>query len=328
MRKTLSVTVTDVLLSQLNDCTHFITKDNIIFTVRGFSHLLNAIRAIPLYVADSAGTRKSKFTDKTFTRAVDEFGDNWLYKVKPAYLEKTKLGRAILVPREDIIQTFDPFNLPQETKDEISKTKFAPVLLALKEIGIKDEDIGFIGSYLVGLQNGNSDIDILIRGIQNMQKVKENMNFLRKKIGAVGFLDEKRKTATLNRYNNVYNFERNDFEPMLSRRWSTIRIGDEIMLKLLFSYKKEEFSEGLLPDELRGETYIEGRVINDDGVCFMPRHFIIENEKGMFRVLTYFWHFYYCVKKGDKVGIFGSLSKDGTCIVLHNRKLHGVKYIK
>jgi hypothetical protein len=81
----------------------------------------------------------------------------------------------------------------------------------------------------------------------------------------------------------------------------------------------------ILPQELGKEIYIEGRVIDDEGICFMPRNFTIESESEKLKVATYFWHFYYAIKEGDKVGVYGTLSKDGKNLLLHDRRMHGIK---
>lgn len=308
-----------------HDYINVLTKDNILFTVRGFYHPKDSTRAVPCYVADENGDRYNKFLRKSFRRDIDEFGDVWLPVVKPNYIKETSLGKMILVPDEDIIQVFDPFNLPENIRSKIAQTEFQKVLDVIEDAGIPKEDIGVYGSYLTGFQNQKSDIDIVIRGVENMKLAKENMNKIRKKLGAKEFLDDKKFIATIEKYRSAYSPEKNDFAPRLFRRWSTICLNNFI-IKLMFVYKREEVPKNLLPTELTKDVCVEGIVTNDEGTCFMPRHFTIKNEEQEYEVITYFYHFYFAVKQGDKVKIYGALSNDKKTLFLHNKNNHGILF--
>ncbi len=308
-----------------HDYTNFLTKDNILFTIRGFYHPEELVRAVPCYVADENGDRYSKFLRKSFRRDIDEFGDSWLSTTKPNYLKETPLGKMILVPTEDIIQVFDPFELSKETKTEIAQTDFQKISNAIEAVGIPKEDIGVYGSYLTGFQNSASDIDVVIRGINNMTLAKENISKIRKTLCAKEYLDDKKVIATVEKYRSTYNPEKNDFSPRLFRRWSTLRLSS-LIIKLMFMYKPDEVPKNLLPTELTEDVCVEGIVTNDEGTCFMPRHFTIRGEEKEYTVITYFYHFYFAVRNNDKVKVYGSLSKDGQTILLHDKNSHGIQF--
>lgn len=312
-------------LAKIDMYTHLLTKDGLLFTAREFYPSINRVRAVPCYFSDPAGDRKSRLFKFTFKRSVDEFGDIWVNKLKPKYISKTPNGeKAILVPVDDIIEFLDPFDLPEEIRKELEKSKFYPILQAVNKIGVGEKDIGVFGSYLSGMHNDNSDIDIVIRGINNMKLLKSKMDELRSLLQAKPQLDEVSKAATIKKYNELYNKE-NDFDKMIDCRWSTIKLDDKRVLKLMFNYKQGEKPQNLVPKHLAKEGMLSGIVVDDTGVAFMPRNFIIENEKGQFTVLTYFYNYYFAVKSGNKVQIKGTLSKDGKSLLIHDRKNHWIK---
>ncbi len=305
--------------------TNFLTREGILFTAREYYPDIKKIRAVPCYYAHPEGERKSALLGKSFKQAVDEFGDIWLGKVKPNYLTNTPLGQAILVPISDVSIFLDPFN-NKKAKKEVSKTEFQSVVDTLKNIGIPEEDIGIYGSYLSGLYHKDSDLDIVIRGLDNMAHIKKNMDVIRRALGAFGNLDSKRELRTIEKYKKEYNSKYNDFKEMIARRWSTIRIGDKYKLKLMFNYKDGEKPLNLIPNRFDQEISMGGVVVDDIGTCFMPRHFTIQNKQGNFKVITYFYNFYFAVKNGDIVNIFGKLSEDKSTILINDRRMHGIKF--
>ena len=157
-----------------------------------------------------------------------------------------------------------------------------------------------------------------------MKLLKSKMDELRSLLQAKPQLDEVSKAATIKKYNELYNKE-NDFDKMIDCRWSTIKLDDKRVLKLMFNYKQGEKPQNLVPKHLAKEGMLSGIVVDDTGVAFMPRNFIIENEKGQFTVLTYFYNYYFAVKSGNKVQIKGTLSKDGKSLLIHDRKNHWIK---
>ena len=204
----------------------------------------------------------------------------------------------------------------------MNKTKWKELIKILEEL-IPKEDIGFIGSYLIGFQTEKSDIDIVIRGIDNLKKIKENFGYILKKLNATNKLDNYLTEISLKKYYNFYSKEKNDFSKMIENRWATIRTS-EYMTKLRFIPNKYEIKFPEIKNKIT-DFEINGKVIDDFGTNFMPRFFKITTGNKEYSVLTYFWDYTYCVKIGDKVTINGSLfEKD--IIVINNRKRHGVKF--
>lgn len=304
----------------MKDCWHFITKDNLIFTTRGDNHPRGYILSVGLYYPDEKGDRE--YSGLIYSKKVDEYGDKWVKLICPGYVRKNNLGDQILVPVEDIDKFFDPFLVSQETREIIKRSKWGALIKILEEI-IPQEDIGLIGSYLIGFPTMNSDIDIILRGVDNMEKIRNNFKLILKKLNATNDLDNLLKEISLNKYNKLYSPEKNDFSRMIQNRWPTIRTR-EYVTKLRFVPKEGEI---IFPDIKNkvDEIEIKGEVINDLGTNFMPRFFKIKTETGLYFVLTYFWDYTYCVKKGDNVKVRGFLFDDNI-IMINDRKKHGILF--
>lgn len=255
----------------------------------------------------------------------DIFGYRWLNKIRPDYINRDD-SHSILVPIKDIVEYFDPFNLPRETKKLIGKTKWRKFIDIIKKLKIKSEDIGYFGSYLMGLQKEDSDLDIVIRGVKNMKKLRRVLDTFSAEVSS----DVKKQIdEAIPRYRQIgYNLSKNDFFEMFVRRWAVInKDGDS--LKLHFTYKNSEIPKNPLPKNLNQEIILEGKVVDDIGTCFMPRYFILENNKKRYKVLTYFWQFYHAVKIGDLVRVYGVRDKaNPKIIILRNPQLHGLQFIK
>jgi len=300
----------------LTDHSHFKTKDNIVFTTRGFYHPSGYIRAIPLY--------KNYIEREGLEKSVDEFGDIWLSKIHPEYIKNSSLSAGILVPFPDISRVYDPFNasgIIKDLQDPIGN-KIINFLLC---IGIDESDIGFLGSYLIDTGHKPRDIDFIIRGLKNLSLIKGNFNDLLKKISGVNYPPEEYVESALTRYENKYNKEFNSFREIIQRRWPTINVPKRFFGKLRFTYKREEVPPLELPlGQKIPDISLTGRVIEDTGTSFMPRNFVLSVEDKNIKVYTYFWDFAYCAKEKDVVSVRGDFFPESKMILICNPKKHGV----
>jgi len=68
----------------MKDCWHFVTKDGLIFTIRGNVHPKGFIRAIGLYFIDKKGNRI--YNGESYSKIVDEYGEKWVREKHPEYI--------------------------------------------------------------------------------------------------------------------------------------------------------------------------------------------------------------------------------------------------
>tara|TARA_Y100000310_G_scaffold200887_1_gene200983 strand:+ start:2874 stop:3794 length:921 start_codon:yes stop_codon:yes gene_type:complete len=304
----------------MKDHTHFLTKDGIIFTTRGNTHPKGYVRSIGIYYEDKKG--KKLYQGRKFKKELEEFGDKWLPNIRQDYIRNDKLGKYILVPEKDIIKTFDPFSVFDRVETKIEDTKWTSLLNEIRKV-VKKEDIGFIGSYLIDFPIENSDIDIIIKGKKNMTKIRDSMKDISENLNVPNDLNKERLKESLKRYHKSYNKNLNNFEEMIKRRWPTLRT-DSHTIKLRFCHKLGE-DKSVLPKKFIKEIETYGEVIDDEGTNFMPRRFTLKAKKGIFTVMTYFWSFAYCVKKGDMVKIKANLF-DNNILVVGDKKNHGIRF--
>ena len=304
------------------DCTHFITKDKIIFTTRGNIHPKNYVRAAVLYIPNESGV---KILDgQAYEKCINETGENLKYKIKPQYLKNDKTGKYIIIPKKDIVKTFSPFDRKIKDKifNELRSSKWKELLEELKQI-VPIEDIGFIGSYLIGFQNSDSDLDIIIKGSNNLYKIQKNFNAILKKLNGKNNLNSKIFKISLEKYYSIYNRTTNDFSSMIKRRWPTISTAN-FTLKLRFSLKDDETNKYKFRKK-KGTVEIVGLVTNDAGTNFMPRTFSLISNGKNYTAITYFWDYAYCVKTGDRVIVNAFLFNDNLLLISDVDK-HGIKF--
>ena len=228
-----------------------------------------------------------------------------------------------MVPEEDIQEIFDPFKVLSIVEERVFKTPWKQLIESIKKV-VPPRDIGVIGSHLMGFATPVSDMDILIRGKENLYQIQERFNEILGELKAEKTLDERRLRLSIEKYHQIYNSENNDFLEMIRRRWSTIRTR-EYMTKLRFAYHEKEIPEKEKREDIR-ETTLYGKVIDAEGTNFMPREFSIDSEGERYTVKTYFWDFSYCVKEGDSVRVKATL-QEGNTLHLCDKRDHGIIFI-
>jgi predicted nucleotidyltransferase len=305
----------------MKDYWHFMTKEGDIFTTRGNIHPEGKLLSVGVYCLDDDGERD--FLNNKYKKSVDEFGNKWIGKKYPSYVEIGDLGSRVFVPIDDIKLFFNPFSVSNDMRGKMEKTMWGKLINVLERF-VPKKDIGFIGSYLIGFPQENSDIDIVVRGVDNLKIIRDNFRNILNELDAYNNLDESRLGISLKKYNSIYSSKNNNFRNMIKNRWPTVRT-DEYMTKIRFSIDSKELS---LP-EIRGSKIknieVLGDVIDDLGTNFMPRFFKIKCDNEFYDVLTYFWDYTYCVKNGDKVKIRGNLFQ-GNNILLCDRRKHGILF--
>ena len=309
----------------IQDHTHVLTKQGDIFTVRGFCSE-GAIWAVPIYFVSNNGDKI--FGSKKYTKLVDEFGEKYQNLI-PEWLVETSFGIRIKIPIFEVVQLFDPFSNFQQIYKQLDAPIYKNVIDALSQI-VPFKDIGHIGSYLIGFPSSRSDLDLVIRGKNNMLSVKNRFDDFLKKIKAQCSITQKQFDKSIRKYNTLFNKDNNDFDYMIYNRWPTVYIPNKLFCKIRFTYNAAE-DDIFQPPKLQEtkEATISGEVIEDTGVSFMPRHFILRDVQNRdYTVVTYFWDYSYCVSKKDIVSVAGAVDKSLSVIVIRDRRRHGIRFKK
>lgn len=285
----------------LIDLDYFRTNDDIICYVKGYCHPDGLISAIPVFWPDSQGKR------------IHESGRRYCKDVK---------DRIIKIPVEDIVEVFKPTAAFERFLAESEDSIWRKIALAFIEAGISQEDIGIFGSYLVGLAKRDGgiikDIDFLIYGLDNFRKLRNGgLERIRERLG-LGRISQDHINWHAQKYGRYFKPGMTDFQKTLERKWPALQIAPGVLSTLRFVYKKNEIPPNPVASDPLRKITVQGKVIKDEGVHFMPRVFEISSSEGIFKAVTYFWAFYCAVKEGDLVQITGTLHKDRILITLED----------
>jgi predicted nucleotidyltransferase len=252
-----------------------------------------------VFVPDARGNRYNRITKKHYKKVI-------LANMQARIIRGIKIKK-IFKPRDFFIKNYS--KLPGKWKN---------IPKALMAAGIKKQNIGIFGSYLLGF-DVIKDIDFVVYGIDNFKKVKKNILKIRRLVRSRR-ISREHIEYQYRKYKNFYSLK-NSFREILSYNWAGLQIERGVLSTIRFV--KEE-----LADELRcGRTRIfRGKVLEKEGTNFMPRIGFVKTKKSIVRVLTYNWMFNNFLKKGDKVLIRGGYCKKNNTLYISNKK-HWIKIL-
>ena len=261
---------------------HFIiTKDDLVFEIKGIIHPRDRVIAYLRYVPTSDSNlmyRKVYELDKRET---------YLQSNYPSYLWYSEPhGRMVQsVPNDRIKSMLDPVERLTNLRDctgKISDLEQASVKLArelVESTGIEWSDIGLTGSQLVGVARKDSDIDLVVYGEDVCRKFFSELS---KNIASITSID--RYTGSM-------------LDEHVSFRWGA----HENLKSILQEIEREKVLQGLfdgfhffvrlvkVPDDLdyaygdfsyqmRGHQLVSGKVLEHSESIFTPCEYLIECE--------------------------------------------------
>ncbi|KKU91770.1 MAG: hypothetical protein UY23_C0001G0376 [Candidatus Jorgensenbacteria bacterium GW2011_GWA1_48_11] len=309
----------------ITDHTHILTKWGDIVTARGFNDG-DLIYVVPLYFLSDKGSRT--YSGEKYEKYVDEFAERYRH-FHPELVRSTPYGQRVAIREDQITRAFDPFANPRLIYDSFDKKIYRRVVDILTKF-VPRESIGFIGSSLVGFQTAGSDLDIVIRGLENYRTLRGQFKDFLNALGACATITREQFYKSVVKYERLFNGVNNDFATMIKNRWPTIHMPGELFCKIRFTLNPANDVIFSAPSNLSlREGSVNGKVIEDEGVAFMPRHFRLRlNEGAEYETITYHWDYSYCVMVGDEVTVRGAIDESEKIIVVSDRKNHGITFKK
>ncbi|UOY10170.1 nucleotidyltransferase domain-containing protein [Methanonatronarchaeum sp. AMET6-2] len=132
------------------------------------------VEALLRYTEDSCGERESRLDGKKYKKHSFHESFKYLKENHPEYLRCKSGSLRQLIPKKDIQRVYRP-------QKSINNGLEKEVQEFFVENGVPREKIGVTGSRLIGVENEDSDIDLVVYGQGNFDKARNVLDKLIKK---------------------------------------------------------------------------------------------------------------------------------------------------
>lgn len=314
-------------MEDFRDLTYLRDDHGLIWLVKGDHHPQQGVRAYPVYWPDECGERVHPHWGR-YHKQVSDIDFTALLHQRPE-LKIDELWPLPLLPRDQIVEAFSP----ADAVDDFALTEppglWLSVYQSLLGIGLSAEDIGILGSQLVGLDKREDgvrtkDVDFCVYGLEQTRLVRERIVRLRQVLGAAP-ISEAHIAYHARKFGHDFDPEANDFRIGLQRKWCSIQLRPQLLMTLRFVYRDDEIPPEPPASSDSSPVEIEGDVTDDTQTGFIPRRFNVDALDGEFEVLTHYWGLHCCVAAGDHVRIRGDQINDQQILV--RSPAHGIKII-
>ena len=230
--------------------------------------------------------------------------------------EKMRSANIYKLPKYKRI--FKPNEFYMSNKDKLDGV-WKKYVMALNKIGIKDEDIGIFGSYLIGFDI-TKDVDFVIYGIDNLKKYYDNVNFVRDYIGATSITEDHINAQYL-KNKDLYN-KNCDLLKIIGRNWSGVQIRKGVLSTPRFIDRN--FME--IPYDNSKREVIHCNVINGLTTALLPRRaeVMIDNER--YTIMSNLWKYQSFLQDGDEIECYGNIDRENKIVTLYDSNCY-VKFL-
>lgn len=259
----------------------FKLKTNDIFYAKGVAHPVGSIVAYPKYVVDSGGDRID--LSGTKYRKISSVNEEYNYVVSnyAKYLKYDEFfcRNIVVVPVEDIFYIYNPIKKARDLLN-IDLENFVVVDARDMVVDLIEStsvyDIGLSGSILVDLHKKDSDIDIVVYGIDNgfkiykylQEVVDRNSEYRRYSKDFAKYLYLRRVKETPITFEQFFiQQSRKMLEGLFRNREYFIR---------LVKYPWEEFSYGSYKCRKLGKSLLKLRIIDARESIYTPCRYRVE----------------------------------------------------
>ncbi len=287
----------------MNDCDYILDEKDQFHIVRGYWNNEKEILGNKVFSPLIDGERFNKITKKKYGKVID---DNILPK-------KVYNMKEIFYPRERLKNSYL----------ELKGTLWGDFLDAIVNVGIPIEDMGIIGSYLIGFDI-SKDVDFVVYGRDNCELLRKNISQVKKFLNATSITKE-HIDYQIKKHGSKFS-EFNTFDKLLCNKWSSIQMKEGLLSTIRFVYKPDEIPDDPFSNKIiEKDVEISGEIINGFGSNFSPRMFKIKVKYSFYDVATYFWIYQSCALKGMNISVKGDL-RENNVITLDNFN-HGIKVL-
>jgi predicted nucleotidyltransferase len=295
------------------------TIEGLFFAVKGVHHPPGFTIAYLRYIPDLKGRRIRN--GKRYTRLYDlEHTEDILKLDYPHYLNRIEKKSLILqsVPNYCILRTFDPREKLREIIDkpegDLHRT-IVNLAESLENKGVSSEAMGVSGSVLIDLTGPDSDVDIIVYGMEEGRKAFESLIEMRREKGWVAAYDEENVTGVVRSRWADSGLNLNRFCSLEIRKILHGRVDDRDyffrLLRLPYEVEVEENSRPL------GIVRLRATITDAEGAIYSPCSYGIEDCEYLdscelpiaSELLSYRGKFTEQVEEGDIVEARGTLEE-------------------
>ena len=252
------------------------------------------------------------------------------------FLEDEHLPQDVLetyevLPRCEVALHLDPIQSAREMCFSFRQTIWFHLYEAL--IALCGEDaVGIFGSsmflfHLTSQGQVRKDVDFVIEGIEHVASLQRALPEMRRTLGFQE-ISEARQLQQYQRYQHVFQNERNTIQEIIRRRWSGLQLSEQIVSTLRFREKSSVLPFELVqsPMVMQRNKMVVGKVSDAEMSNLFPRMFTLETETGPYPVYIFWWKLSTPVRPDDEISICGdSILLEGREVIrLTNFRTHWI----
>lgn len=249
-----------------------------------------------VYQADSNGDRYNNITKRNYS--------------------KKKSKEIIKIPKYK--KVFSPRKFYRNNKNNLNGV-WKEYVEVLNEIGIKDNDIGIFGSYLVGFDTVK-DIDFSIYGVNNLKKYLKNKDYINKKLNVTNITEE-HINYQCDKFKDFFPKE-TDGRKIISRNITGIQVKKGVLSTPRFIDKKNI----VIPKDNGIKKELSLKVIDSLKTSMYPRVAKVLYNNEEYELITPIWKYESFLRDDDNIIVRGTIHEKEKKIVLYSYEDY-VKFI-
>jgi predicted nucleotidyltransferase len=270
---------------QLREGDFLKTSDNLCFEVRGNIHPPKYIIAFLRYVQETIYRKAASKKDfvKVYNLAERE---KILKKYYPHYLKFDKIfGRTMQeVPYSNVVKIYNPISklemiIQSTCKDNLEKKAYLLTESILKKTNLEPKVLGITGSLLLNLHRRTSDIDMIVYGKQNANKVNVALRHL---------LTKKNDFTSFNKDELLHRYRHRGFDELITfkefahseqrKAFQGFFQGTEFFIRYVRDSCEVESSYGDTFYQPKGEGSVNAVIVNDDEALLTPCKYFVSGK--------------------------------------------------
>jgi len=304
-------------VAQLRDHDCFETMEHWVFIVVGDVHPAGRVWSILKYIPGDGAWGSD---GRKFVRVIQQYTVEELLKVirfldenQPSYVyyDPTVQAKVIAPPTDRIIRIYNSRKRLAELLSRPSNNQLEKSLISLVESlselsGVSTEYFGVTGSILPGIHHQNSDIDLVVYGVENIWKVLEALKRLQRE-GMVALLGDKDPWGWAARAARRYPIPLNNLLRLASNVTNK-GVYNGVAFSLHGVREKPMHRHGEVFYSSLGMARVKLRVIDVRESLFTPAVYFVEDESGSIdRIVCYDMMLAGVLREGDLVEVYGKL---------------------